>query len=170
MGVVPGIAEYVSEFTSNAAMGQNGYLKDVGLIVPPRAALMDLMTPPSPDESAATATEAAAGGNLTVAAIFEKMTAAFVADAAAGVDVVFQYCIGGPTGGDWSVAIKDQTCTVTKGQADQAACTLKIDDADFIRLITGELPAMQAYTSGQLTIEGDIMKSQLIEKLFQLNA
>jgi phosphate transport system substrate-binding protein len=43
VGVVPGIAEYVSEFTSNAAMGQNGYLKDVGLIVPPRAALMDLM-------------------------------------------------------------------------------------------------------------------------------
>ncbi|MBW3226998.1 substrate-binding domain-containing protein [Marinobacter adhaerens] len=43
VGVVPGIAEYVSEFTSNAAMGQNGYLKDVGLIVPPRSALMDLM-------------------------------------------------------------------------------------------------------------------------------
>ena len=43
VGVVPGIQEYVSEFTSNAAMGQNGYLKDVGLIVPPRAALMDLM-------------------------------------------------------------------------------------------------------------------------------
>ncbi|MDX1558860.1 MAG: substrate-binding domain-containing protein [Marinobacter sp.] len=43
VGVVPGIQEYISEFTSNAAMGQNGYLKDVGLIVPPRAALMDLM-------------------------------------------------------------------------------------------------------------------------------
>jgi len=27
---------------------------------------------------------------------------------------------------------------------------------------------MQAYTSGKLMIEGDIMKSQLIEKLFQL--
>jgi putative sterol carrier protein len=26
---------------------------------------------------------------------------------------------------------------------------------------------MQAYTSGKLKIEGDIMKSQLIEKLFQ---
>ncbi|AXS83509.1 phosphate ABC transporter substrate-binding protein [Marinobacter sp. Arc7-DN-1] len=43
IGVVPGIKEYVDEFVSNAAMGQNGYLKDVGLIVPPRAALMDLM-------------------------------------------------------------------------------------------------------------------------------
>ena len=42
VGVVPGITEYVEEFTSQAAMGRNGYLKSVGLIVPPRDALMDL--------------------------------------------------------------------------------------------------------------------------------
>ncbi|MFC4259817.1 substrate-binding domain-containing protein [Marinobacter lacisalsi] len=42
IGVVPGIAEYVEEFTSMGAMGPNGYLKSVGLIVPPRDALMDL--------------------------------------------------------------------------------------------------------------------------------
>ncbi|MFC0702575.1 substrate-binding domain-containing protein [Marinobacter persicus] len=42
VGVVPGISEYVEEFASQAAMGRNGYLKSVGLIVPPRDALMDL--------------------------------------------------------------------------------------------------------------------------------
>jgi|TARA_R100001143_G_scaffold37028_2_gene34481 phosphate transport system substrate-binding protein len=42
IGVVPGIAEYAAEFVSPAAMGPNGYLKDVGLIVPTRDALMDL--------------------------------------------------------------------------------------------------------------------------------
>ncbi|SFR81256.1 phosphate ABC transporter substrate-binding protein, PhoT family [Marinobacter daqiaonensis] len=42
VGVVPGIQEYVQEFVSPAAMGPNGYLKSVGLIVPPRPALMDL--------------------------------------------------------------------------------------------------------------------------------
>ena len=42
IGVVPGIAEYAEEFTSAGAMGNNGYLKSVGLIVPPRDALMDL--------------------------------------------------------------------------------------------------------------------------------
>jgi putative sterol carrier protein len=36
-------------------------------------------------------------------------------------------------------------------------------------MIGGALPAMQAYTSGKLKIEGDVMKSQLIEKLFKLN-
>jgi len=39
-------------------------------------------------------------------------------------------------------------------------------DADFLAMMEGALPAMQAYTSGKLKIEGDIMKSQLLEKLF----
>jgi 3-hydroxy-3-methylglutaryl CoA synthase/NAD(P)-dependent dehydrogenase (short-subunit alcohol dehydrogenase family)/putative sterol carrier protein len=132
------------------------------------AALMDLMTPSSPTTTPETAAPAKPESALTVAAVFEKMPGAFVKDAAAGVDVIFQYCIAGPGGGDWSVAIKDQTCTVTRGRADKATCTLNIGDTDFIRLISGELPAMQAYTSGKLKIEGDIMKSQLIERLFKL--
>jgi len=36
-------------------------------------------------------------------------------------------------------------------------------------MMNGKLPAMQAYTTGKLKIEGDIMKSQLIEKLFNWN-
>ena len=34
-------------------------------------------------------------------------------------------------------------------------------------MMSGKLPAMQAFSSGKLVIEGDIMKSQLIEKLFK---
>ncbi|MDR9425065.1 MAG: substrate-binding domain-containing protein [Marinobacter sp.] len=36
VGVVPGIQEYVAEFTSEGAWGDNGYLADVGLIPLPR--------------------------------------------------------------------------------------------------------------------------------------
>lgn len=43
IGVIPGMQEYIEEFVSSAAMGRNGYLKDVGLIVPPRDQLMTLM-------------------------------------------------------------------------------------------------------------------------------
>ena len=49
-------------------------------------------------------------------------------------------------------------------------CTLIMDDTDFLAMMNGTLPAMQAYTSGKLIIEGDIMKSQLIEKLFDIKA
>jgi putative sterol carrier protein len=38
---------------------------------------------------------------------------------------------------------------------------------DFVQYVSGKLPAMQAYSSGRLKIEGDLMKSQLVEKLFK---
>jgi len=39
-----------------------------------------------------------------------------------------------------------------------------------VKLITGELNAMSAFTAGKLEVEGDLIKSQLIEKLFKFNA
>ena len=40
-------------------------------------------------------------------------------------------------------------------------------DGDFLALIAGKLDGMQAYTSGKLKVEGDILKSQLIGRLFK---
>jgi len=40
-------------------------------------------------------------------------------------------------------------------------------DDDFVKMMSGELNAMSAFTSGKLKVEGDLMKSQLIEKLFK---
>jgi NAD(P)-dependent dehydrogenase (short-subunit alcohol dehydrogenase family)/putative sterol carrier protein len=103
-----------------------------------------------------------------VAAVFDQMPKAFDKGAASGVDVVFQYAVTGPGGGQWSVTIKDGTCTVTPGAHEKPTTTLTISDADFLDLIGGKLPAMQAYTTGKLKISGDVMKSQLIGKLFKL--
>ncbi|MBS3755231.1 MAG: SDR family NAD(P)-dependent oxidoreductase [Desulfobacterales bacterium] len=109
-----------------------------------------------------------AGGYTDPAAVFAAMPRAFNADAAKGVDVVFQYHISGESGGDWYCIVADGTCTVEPGTHEKPTCTLKMEDRDFLAMINGELPAMQAYTSGKLKIGGDVMKSQLIEKLFRL--
>jgi NAD(P)-dependent dehydrogenase (short-subunit alcohol dehydrogenase family)/acyl dehydratase/putative sterol carrier protein len=102
-----------------------------------------------------------------VAEVFDSMPGAFVADAAAGVDVVFQYNIGGEGGGDWYCVITDGSCRVQAGTHEKPVCTLMMAAADFLDMMNGKLAAMQAYTSGKLKISGDIMKSQLIEKLFK---
>jgi putative sterol carrier protein len=128
------------------------------------SAIFALIAPPrtEPAEEAA-----AAAGPGSVAAIFENMSKTFKADASAGVDVVFQFNISGPGGGDWHSVIKDKTCTIEAGVHPKPVCALKMADADFLAMMEGTLPAMQAYTSGKLKIEGDIMKSQLLEKLFK---
>ncbi|MBW2428208.1 MAG: SDR family NAD(P)-dependent oxidoreductase [Deltaproteobacteria bacterium] len=103
----------------------------------------------------------------TASEVFDAMPGAFVADAGAGVDAIFQYNISGDGGGDWFSTIQNGNCRVEAGTHEKPSCTLKMSNSDFLDLMNGKLPAMQAYTSGKLKIEGDIMKSQLIEKLFR---
>jgi NAD(P)-dependent dehydrogenase (short-subunit alcohol dehydrogenase family)/acyl dehydratase/putative sterol carrier protein len=124
--------------------------------------ILAAFTPPAPESSASRE------GVASVAAIFEAMPDAFVAQAAAGVNVIFQFNISGSGGGDWHCIIKDGTCAVESGAVEKPTCTLKITDSDFLDMMSGKLSGMQAYTSGKLKIGGDIMKSQLIEKLFKL--
>jgi NAD(P)-dependent dehydrogenase (short-subunit alcohol dehydrogenase family)/uncharacterized OB-fold protein/putative sterol carrier protein len=129
------------------------------------AAIMALIMPP--DEKAAKAPESpdAVG---SVQAIFDGMAQSFKADAAAGLDVVFQFNISGEGGGSWYCVIKDGSCNIDAGTHEKPACTIKMAAADFLAMMGGKLPAMQAFTSGKLKIEGDVMKSQLLEKLFKI--
>jgi putative sterol carrier protein len=96
---------------------------------------------------------------------FDAMPGAFVTEAGDDVNGVFQYVIAGA--GKWYCKVKDGACKVVAGIHDNPTCILKMADTDFLKMINGQLPPMQAYTSGKLKIDGDIMKSQLIEKLFQ---
>ena len=117
----------------------------------------------------AEASAEASAGFGSASEVFDAMPDSFVAAAAAGVDVVFQYNISGEGGGDWHSVIKDEKCRVEAGIHEKPSCTLKMDGGDFLEMMNGKLPAMQAYTSGKLKLEGDIMKSQLIEKLFKFS-
>jgi len=126
-------------------------------------ALGFLLTGPPPRTEAAPAEAPRA----TVQSVFDRMPQAFLADKAAGVDLVFQFRISGAGGGDWFAAIKDAACRVTPGLHEKPTTTIKMSAEDFLNLMSGKLPAMQAYTTGKLKIEGDLMKSQLIEKLFK---
>ena len=127
-------------------------------------AVISFMTPPAPKAESA---GAAGGGASDVKGIFAKMPEAFDAAAAAGKDVVFQFSISGPGGGDWVVAVKDGACRVEAGKTEKPTTTIKMADGDFLQLIAGTLDGMQAYSSGKLKVEGDIMKSQLIGRLFK---
>jgi NAD(P)-dependent dehydrogenase (short-subunit alcohol dehydrogenase family)/putative sterol carrier protein len=108
------------------------------------------------------------GPDLTVKGILKAMPDSFLADQAAGVDVVFQYEISGPEGGSWYVAVKDGACEIVEGSHDSPTTTLKLGDVDFVKMMSGELNPMVAFTSGKLKIEGDMMKSQLMGKLFNI--
>jgi putative sterol carrier protein len=126
------------------------------------------MSPPKAEaEAPAAAAAAAPAAAGSVKDYFATMTDHFIKEAAKGVDVIFNFIISGGGGGDWHCVIKDQTCTVNNGPAGKATCTIKMADGDFLDMMSGKLAPMKAYSSGKLVIEGDVMKSQLIEKVFK---
>jgi len=118
-------------------------------------------------KAAAPDASAGAGTAAKVADIFARMPKSFQAEAAHGVDVVFQFTIGGEGGGDWVVAVREGACRIEAGIHAKPNTTIRMDGADFLAMMSGKLSAMQAYTSGKIKIGGDLMKSQLIEKLFK---
>jgi putative sterol carrier protein len=101
--------------------------------------------------------------------IFDKMKDEFIADEAEGVDAIFQFNISGDTGGDWFCEIKDKTCNIEQGKHDSPECTIIMEHSDFVAMMTGSLAPMEAFMSGSLKVEGDMMKAMLIQTLFQSN-
>ncbi len=129
-------------------------------------AVMDFLSPPAAAGGEATG---GGGGSIDVKGVFAKMPSVFNAAAAAGKEVSFQFNISGPEGGDWFVSVKDGTCSVTTGKGDNPTTTIGMTDTDFVDLITGKLDGMKAFSAGKLKVGGDMMKSQLIGKLFKFN-
>ncbi len=65
------------------------------------------------------------------------------------------------------MTVKGGRCEVTEGTHKSPTTTIKMADKDFVKLIAGELNGMEAFTRGKLKVGGDLMKSQLIERLFR---
>lgn len=127
----------------------------------------DLMDAFKPKKAAKTDAVPGTAVITSVKAVFDGMPGTFNAGAAAGVNAVFQYSISGEGGGDWYAEVRDGACKVEAGVHGSPSCTLKMVAGDFLDMMNGKITAIKAYTSGKLRIEGDLMKSQLIEKLFK---
>ena len=100
--------------------------------------------------------------------VFDKMGEVFNANAAQGLDVVFQYEITGDGGGNWNVVVKDGACQVNEGTHDAPSVTLTMSAETWLGIVNKQTNGMQAFMSGQLKATGDIMLAQRVEQLFPL--
>ncbi|MDJ0856403.1 MAG: SDR family NAD(P)-dependent oxidoreductase [Desulfobacterales bacterium] len=166
--VVRGAGEHPSVEEVAAAMDRIAVLEGGKTYDQLNAQLADVLNAfeASPD-GMAIGPDAGGEGGMSVAQVFEAMPAAFQPDAADGVSAVFQYRISGEGGGDWHCIVAERQCQVLAGAHERPTCTLLMAAPDFLAMMAGRLPPMQAFNTGQLKIEGDVMKSQLIEKLFK---
>lgn len=100
----------------------------------------------------------------TVAQTIAKFQAGFNPEAAAGNDYIFQFNVTDDK--TYCLNIKDGQCTASEGVNEDANVTLVTDSATLMAMSDGSLDGMQAFMSGKLRIEGDMMLSLKLNELF----
>jgi putative sterol carrier protein len=99
---------------------------------------------------------------MSVIAFLQKMTTAFDAQAAAGANCVLQFNTSTPA----YVTIANGAAKLDEGQAPSPDVTLIMADDDLVAMLKGELNGMQAFMTGKLQLEGDLMLAQRISSFF----
>lgn len=103
---------------------------------------------------------------MSVAPIFEKLEQNFNADAAEGLDLVFQFDIEDDN--NYHVIIKDGTCQAVEGTHEDPSVTLIMNSETLKGIVSGETDGMQAFMAGQLRAEGDMMLATKLGELFNM--
>ncbi len=105
-------------------------------------------------------------------AIFWQMPKHLDRARAARLSATARWRITGNHDGDadvYELTIKHGRCDVSRGVGSaQAQVTITVDRVEFIRLITGNSDALQAYFTGRLALAGDIMLAAKLMSLFRI--
>ena len=104
----------------------------------------------------------------SVSEVFEKLAGVFNPGAAEGLDAVFQFDITGEGGGSWYITIENGACQVSPGTHDAASVTLTMSSDTWLGMVNQEIDGMQAFMTGQLQADGDLLLAQRITQLFSL--
>ena len=99
--------------------------------------------------------------------VFQGMADAFLPDKAAGQSAIVQYDVtvaGQPH--TYQLKIGGGRCEIVKGRADTPRVTLTLALPDFLRVVAGKLPPVQAFMSGKLKLSGDMMIATAMQGWF----
>lgn len=103
---------------------------------------------------------------MSVEQIFEKLEKNFNADAAQGLDLVFQFDIEDDK--TYNLEIKDGSCKLNEGTHEDPSVTLIMNSETLQGIVSGETDGMQAFMAGQLRAEGDMMLATKLGELFDM--
>jgi hypothetical protein len=86
-------------------------------------------------------------------------------DVVAKINAVYQFVIGGPNGGQWSVDCTQPGGLITAGTAASPRCTVHCTDDDFLNIVNGKLNPQMAFMSGKLKIQGDMALAMKLQQI-----
>ena len=103
----------------------------------------------------------------TVKEIFDAIPASFHPEAAAGLEVVYQFDITGDGGGQWYAAIKDGKLELAAGRHASPSATITSKATDYLAIANGKANEMMAFAMGKLRVKGNIALAMKLNKIFK---
>jgi putative sterol carrier protein len=97
---------------------------------------------------------------------FDLMKTRFKADAAKGLNAVYQFDLTGEGGGKYHLIIKDGTLEVNEGAHEKPNITITMAAPDYVAMTNGKLNPQMAFMSGKLKIAGDMGLAMKMQTLF----
>ena len=98
--------------------------------------------------------------------ILATTEARFRPEKAEGVAMNVGYDLTGADGGQWTIMIKDNRCTVREGLAEDLTVKMIMDASIYTGMMVGTIDGASAFMSGQVKIEGDMMAAAATAKFF----
>nr|WP_163503208.1 SCP2 sterol-binding domain-containing protein [Halomonas socia] len=96
--------------------------------------------------------------------IIDKLQQRFDADAAAGMDDVFQFSFSDAD--DYYLVVKDGSLDVQQGEHDDPSVTLAMTTDTLKGVMNGEINGMTAFMTGKLKATGNVMLATKLTSLF----
>ncbi len=103
--------------------------------------------------------------------IFRRMAEHVDPDRARDVTAVVHWKIYDRPGGGYDhyeVVLEGGTCTVSESPSREAAITLKLKPADFLKLVSGNASGPTMFMTGKLKLEGDVMLASRLTSMFRI--
>lgn len=100
--------------------------------------------------------------------VFSAMPDQFNANAASGVDAIYQFELTGDEGGKYWVVVKDQQIEVNEGEHGNPSITIISSADDYLKMVNGDLSAMNAFMQGKVKVKGNMGLAMKLQSMFGL--
>lgn len=100
---------------------------------------------------------------------FDTLDQRFQPNGAKGVDATFQFELGGDGGGTYHVVVKDGAMKVAEGPATTPTVTFKMNAADYVKMVNGQLSGTMAFMKGLLKVTGNVLLAQKLQQILPPN-
>ena len=97
---------------------------------------------------------------------FATLNDRFVADAAKGVDYVYQFEFDN---GTWHVHVNDGSMTIAEGAHAEPASVLQTKEEHWVKIVNGDMSGMRAVMTRKMKVNGNIAAARKMQKIFPTN-